>query len=57
VLHGLADPLLPFNQSQLVYTTTTAEGNEAIFTLVPDAGHPVNDIAQFLHVNLSRARA
>ena len=35
VLHGLADPLLPFNQSQLVYETTTAEGNEARFTLVP----------------------
>lgn len=44
VLHGLADPLLPYNQSQLVYHTTTAEGNEAIFTLVPDAGHSVNDI-------------
>jgi acetyl esterase/lipase len=44
VLHGLADPLLPFNQSQLVYATTTAEGNEAVFTLVPDAGHSVNDI-------------
>jgi len=86
VLHGLADPLLPYNQSQLVYTTSTAEGNEAIFTLVPDAGHSVDDIidaeaatmwstnrgghetivegtgpswddiAHFLHVNLSRAR-
>jgi len=86
VLHGLADPLLPYNQSQLVYNTTTAEGNEAIFTLVPDAGHSVTDIIdaqaattwatnrgghetvregkgpswddveQFLHTNLSRAR-
>jgi acetyl esterase/lipase len=44
VLHGLADPLLPYNQSQLVYTTTTAEGNVARFTLVPTAGHSVNDI-------------
>jgi acetyl esterase/lipase len=44
VLHGLADPLLPFNQSELVYDTTTAEGNEAKFTLVPGAGHSVNDI-------------
>lgn len=44
VLHGLADPLLPYNQSRLLYDTTTAEGNEAIFTLVPDAGHSVNDI-------------
>jgi acetyl esterase/lipase len=86
VLHGLADPLLPFNQSELVYDITTAEGNEARFTLVPSAGHSVDDIIdaeaattwttnrgghetvvegagpswddieQFLHVNLSRAR-
>lgn len=86
VLHGLADILLPYNQSKLVYDTTTAEGNEARFTLVPSAGHDVNtiidaeaattwttnrgghetvvegagpswdDIEQFLHVNLSRAR-
>lgn len=46
VLHGLADPLLPYNQSQLVYDTTTAEGNEALFTLVPDAGHSVDDIIE-----------
>jgi acetyl esterase/lipase len=44
VLHGLADPLLPFNQSELVYDNTTFEGNEARFTLVPSAGHSVNDI-------------
>lgn len=44
VLHGLADPLLPYNQSQLVYEGTTGEGNEAMFTLVPDAGHSVDDI-------------
>ena len=86
VLHGLADPLLPFNQSELVYEATTTAGNEARFTLVPDAGHSVDDIIdaevattwmtnrgghervvdgtgpgwddieQFLHVNLSRAR-
>lgn len=86
VLHGLEDPLLPFNQSQLVYDATTAEGNEARITIVPSAGHSVNDIIdaesattqstnrgghetviqgsgpswddidQFLHVNLSRAR-
>jgi acetyl esterase/lipase len=86
VLHGGQDPLLPFNQSQLVYDTTTAEGNEARFTFVPSAVHDVNtiidaeaattwhtnrgghekvvhgtgpswnDIDQFLHVNLSRAR-
>ena len=44
LLHGLADPLLPFNQSQLVYEATTGEGNEARFTLVPTAGHSVDDI-------------
>lgn len=44
VLHGLEDDLLPFNQSELVYDTTTAEGNEARFTLVPSAGHSVDDI-------------
>jgi acetyl esterase/lipase len=44
VLHGLSDPLLPYNQSQLVYDTSTGEGNEAKFTLVPSAGHSVEDI-------------
>lgn len=44
VLHGLADPLLPYNQSELLYEATTGEGNEALFTLVPDAGHSVDDI-------------
>jgi acetyl esterase/lipase len=44
VLHGLADPLLPYNQSRLVYETTTLEGNEARFTLVPGAGHDVDQV-------------
>jgi len=44
VLHGGADPLLPYNQSQLVYDTTTAEGNEALFTFVPSAVHNENTI-------------
>ena len=44
LLHGLADPLLPFNQSQLVYDATAAEGNEARLTLVPSAGHAREDI-------------
>jgi acetyl esterase/lipase len=44
LLHGLADPLLPYNQSQLVYEATTGERNEARFTLVPSAGHSVDDI-------------
>lgn len=46
LLHGLADPLLPYNQSQLVYEATTAEGNEARFTLVPSAGHAREDIIE-----------
>lgn len=44
VLHGLSDPLVPYNQSQLVYQATTAAGNPARFTLVPDAGHSFVDI-------------
>lgn len=44
VLHGLEDPLLPYNQSLLLYQTTTAAGNEARYTLVPSAGHSVPDI-------------
>ncbi len=46
LLHGLADPLVPFNQSGLVYDATTAAGNEARFTLVPGAGHEVEDIIE-----------
>ena len=44
LLHGLADDLVPFNQSQLVYDAITAGGSEARFTLVPSAGHAVEDI-------------
>ena len=44
LLHGLADTQVPFNQSQLVYDATVAEGNEARLTLVPGAGHVVQDI-------------
>ena len=44
LLHGLADTQVPFNQSQLVYDATIAEGNEARLTLVPSAGHDVGDI-------------
>ena len=86
VLHGLEDVLLPFNQSQQLYSATTEEGNEARFSLVPTAGHNVwqvidspaattwianrggqeqvvegagptwDEIEQFIHTNLSRAR-
>ena len=44
LLHGLADTQVPINQSQLVYDATIAEGNEARLTLVPGAGHLVEDI-------------
>jgi len=44
LLHGLADTQIPFNQSQLVYDATIAEGNEARLSLVPGAGHRVEDI-------------
>jgi acetyl esterase/lipase len=46
LLHGLSDPLLPYNQSLLVYEASTAAGNEALFTLVPSAGHSVGDIIE-----------
>ncbi len=44
LLHGLADPAVPYDQSQLLYDATVAEGNEARLTLVPGAGHAVPDI-------------
>jgi acetyl esterase/lipase len=46
LLHGLADPVVPFNQSLLLYDATTAEGNEARLTLVPNAGHYRDDIIE-----------
>lgn len=44
LLHGLADPVVPHNQSQLLYDATVAAGNEARLTLVPGVGHSVTDI-------------
>jgi acetyl esterase/lipase len=44
LLHGLADTQVPYNQSQLLYDATVAEGNEARLTLVPGAEHSVPDI-------------
>jgi len=46
LLHGLADPTLPFNQSEPVYDATTAAGNEARFTLVSGARHSRDDIIE-----------
>jgi acetyl esterase/lipase len=46
LLHGLADSMVPYNQSQLVYDATVAEGNEARLTLVPGAEHSVPDIIE-----------
>jgi len=44
VLHGGADELLPFNQSQLVYEATMTEGNVARYTFVPTGEHDVGTI-------------
>ena len=44
LLHGLSDQMVPYNQSQLVYEKTRAAGNAARFTLVPGAGHSVEDV-------------
>lgn len=44
VLHGLEDPLLPYNQSLFLYEETAFRGNLARFTLVPSADHSVNSI-------------
>ena len=41
LLHGLADSDVPYDQSQLLYDATVAEGNEARLTFVPGAGHSV----------------
>jgi acetyl esterase/lipase len=46
LLHGLADSVVPYNQSQLVYDALVAEGNEARLTLVPAAEHSVPDIIE-----------
>ncbi|MEM9387511.1 MAG: alpha/beta hydrolase fold domain-containing protein [Pseudomonadota bacterium] len=44
VLHGLVDDVLPFNQSELLFQASAAWDNFAKFTLVPTAGHAVEDI-------------
>ena len=44
LLHGLADSVVPYDQSQLMYDAAVAAGNEARLTLVPGAGHSVQDI-------------
>jgi acetyl esterase/lipase len=46
LLHGLADSMVPYNQSQLLYDATVAKGNEARLTLVPGANHSVPDIIE-----------
>ena len=46
LLHGLADSMVPYNQSQLLYDATVAKGNEARLTLVPGARHTVPDIIE-----------
>lgn len=44
VFHGTFDPLLPPDQSEALYESFKAVGNEASFTLVDGAGHSVDDI-------------
>ena len=44
VFHGTADPLVPPNQSMLLYEALKSAGNEVSFTLVDGAGHSVDDI-------------
>ena len=39
IAHGTADPLVPFNQSQLLFGAYREAGAPATFTLVEDAGH------------------
>lgn len=39
LLHGLADAVVPWNQSQLLYDVTVAAGNAARLSLAPDRGH------------------
>ncbi len=39
IAHGSADPLVPFNQSQLLFGAYNEAGAPAVFTLVQDAGH------------------
>jgi acetyl esterase/lipase len=46
LLHGLADSMVPYNQSQLLYDATVAAGNEARLTLVPEANHQIPDIIE-----------
>jgi acetyl esterase/lipase len=44
LFHGGQDPLLPFNQSELVYDATRRWGNQVRYTFVPAAVHDVNTI-------------
>jgi acetyl esterase/lipase len=46
LLHGLADSMVPYNQSQLLYDATVGAGNEARLTLVTGANHQVSDIIE-----------
>lgn len=44
VLHGGADPLVPYNQSQAVYDASRAQGSLVKFTFVPTAVHDLTTI-------------
>jgi acetyl esterase/lipase len=39
ISHGMKDPLVPYHQSELLFTAYERTGATAILTLLPDAGH------------------
>jgi len=39
IVHGGKDPLVPVEQSQLLYVALSAAGDEVNFKALPDAGH------------------
>lgn len=41
LLHGIPDPLVPYNQSELVYDALRAACNDVTFVTYPHAGHGV----------------
>jgi dipeptidyl aminopeptidase/acylaminoacyl peptidase len=44
VMHGLKDPLLPFNQSEILYEKLKSLGGVAKITIAPDAVHDFKTI-------------
>lgn len=44
IVHGDKDPLVPLNQSQILYDALKTAGVEAIFHIVKDGGHGFRDL-------------